>query len=230
MRYRLSVFFSLIVALMGMTRVSPARAVDEAKLGAALREPGLQKQILDFGLDDPAVAAARCPAMELSPDLSNIKVNAQFELDEKGRFSDGLFIQGFDAKGCGFAARVNVLVLVRTQAPKVVMEHLVPGASLADPLLQRDIRGQLFTLVTGLTAADEPDCQTRYVRDTTVTQRDTQPAPGLNRVEWQERWTIHTCTKQVRVGVTFVPDSTGTGFVIGSKRPDMKGIEVTPLP
>lgn len=230
MRCKFGVFFSLIVALLGMARISSAQAKDEAKLGAALREPGLQKEILNFALDDPAVAAARCPAMELSPDLSNIKVNAQFELDEKGGFRDGLFIQGFDAKGCGFAGRVNVLVLVRPQDPKVVMEHLVPGASLADPLLQRDIRGQLFTLVKGLTGAEEPDCQTRYIRDTMVTQRDTQPVPGLNRVEWQERWTIHTCTKQVRIGVTFIPDATGTGFVIGSNRPGMKGIEVMPLP
>lgn len=92
----------------------------------------------------------------------------------------------------------------------------VPGATLADPVLQRDALG--FLAQRDFTAAGaEGTCHARKVVDTEILKplegaavEGERPIDG----QWVERWTLDRCGMRVRYIVRFSTTQKGTRFTV----------------
>jgi hypothetical protein len=83
--------------------------------------------------------------------------------------------------------------------PRVI--EMLPGASAADPLLQRDaMMGAVGALVT----VEPKGCEQKQITDTAVV--DGQPN---GRDPWTERWSFDLCGKKAAVDVSFTPVASG---------------------
>ena len=85
---------------------------------------------------------------------------------------------------------------------------LLPGDTMADPLLQQNAMGDLAPLAM---AKASRDCQQHNVFDTAVIE---PPRGG----SWKERWFFMVCGNTVEVDAVFVPASNGGTSVIGQVR------------
>ena len=92
----------------------------------------------------------------------------------------------------------------------------VPGATIADPTLQRDAVGFLAQRDFSAAGAEET-CQARKIVNTEVVQ---PPAGGAVKAEqpvdgqWVERWTLDRCGKPIRYLVRFNTTQKGTTFTV----------------
>jgi len=108
---------------------------------------------------------------------------------------------------CNKTVRRSLLMVIRGS----VLEEaslLLPGDTIADPLLQMNAMGDLAPLAL---AKASPDCQQHYVVDTAVIE---PPSGGA----WKERWSFMVCDKAVDVDAAFVPAPGGRTSVIGQVR------------
>ena len=97
----------------------------------------------------------------------------------------------------------------------------VPGASIADPVLQRDALGFIsqrdFWAAGNEAGGAGSTCQARKVINTEVLQplagaavRDGRPSDG----KWAERWTLDRCGTPIRYVVRFNTTQQGTSFTV----------------
>jgi hypothetical protein len=102
---------------------------------------------------------------------------------------------------CDVTARRNFLAILETDS-KLRMLQLAPGASLADPILQRDTaRGVHMHAALGKPGG----CDAQgVVIDTVVTRMPERPG-----TPWTEVWTVLQCEAKVPVTVRFAPAPSG---------------------
>jgi hypothetical protein len=96
----------------------------------------------------------------------------------------------------------------------------VPGATIADPVLQRDAVGFLAQRDFA-DAGPEATCQARKITNTEVIQplegaavQDGRPTEG----KWAERWTLDRCGKPIPYVVRFTTTPKGTTFTVEKER------------
>ena len=106
-------------------------------------------------------------------------------------------------------------VTMQVEAPAAGI-GTAPGASLADPVLQRDAMGFLSQR-DFLAAGAEAVCHERKVVNTEVLRplegaalREGRPISG----QWTERWTLDRCGKPIRYMVRFTTTEKGTTFTV----------------
>ena len=105
---------------------------------------------------------------------------------------------------CNKLVKRSLLMVIRGS----VLEEssiLLPGETIADPVLQMNALGDLAPLAL---AKASRDCQQHYVFDTAVIE---PPSGG----SWKERWSFMVCDKAVDVDAAFVPAPGGGTSVIG---------------
>ena len=98
---------------------------------------------------------------------------------------------------------------------------LLPGTTIADPLLQRDgIR--YATLAAEANGPKPAGCNTVRVVDTAFGAYGTpapKARPGVDPRSWTENWTVDACGTSTLVKLSFLPDATGTTISAGVDRP-----------
>ena len=93
----------------------------------------------------------------------------------------------------------SFLMILDKDRPRAV--EMLPGASAADPLLQRDaMQGALAALIP----ATPEGCKHPVATDTSVTG-----SPPNGRDPWVERWTFDLCGKKATLDMTFTPSPNG---------------------
>ena len=110
---------------------------------------------------------------------------------------------------------VGVPPWIRTFA--IQLAEGLPGGTMADPLLQRDVMDYLVNIFEMM--ADSP-CQDRRIANIEVIEElhDLRwEGETLVYAAWAERWTVDRCGSPVRYRVEFVFDAStgGTTFGIG---------------
>jgi hypothetical protein len=110
---------------------------------------------------------------------------------------------------CNKSVKRSLLMVIKGSTLKEVT-LLVPGETLADPVLQFNALSDLKPLAAAKAARD---CDLHYVFDTSVID---PPKGGSG--EWRERWSFVVCDKTVDVEAAFVPTGDGTTSVIGQVR------------
>jgi hypothetical protein len=87
---------------------------------------------------------------------------------------------------------------------------LVPGPTVASPVLQRDT----LEMIHGLDGAEDPSCDKRAVVKTEILKR-----PARSDDHAKERWTLDRCGTMVPYLITFTPSPQGsTDFYIERER------------
>jgi hypothetical protein len=99
----------------------------------------------------------------------------------------------------------NFLAILEGDQPRII--ELLPGATAADPQLQRDA----FKGSSAAIAASRPQgCETQWITDTRAV------VAYNGRDPWIERWSYDVCGGRVEVEMTFTP-SKGAGTSWGAK-------------
>lgn len=110
---------------------------------------------------------------------------------------------------CMSWSRTMILGLLLLQSPTSTgAENGLPGASIADAKLKKDVLGivQIQEMVFGA------GCQSWRIVDTEVTT----PPAQRNIDPWVERWTVDRCGTTVRYRIAFTPSPHGgTRFGVG---------------
>lgn len=106
---------------------------------------------------------------------------------------------------CTPRAQRNILVIVENDHARAI--ELLPGATKADPRLQRDAIGA----AKAMAAARNPQgCERSWTTDT----RETEPYKD-NKTPWAELWTFDLCGKKAVVEMSFLPGgASGTSYSV----------------
>jgi len=99
----------------------------------------------------------------------------------------------------------NIMMIVENDHARAI--ELLPGATKADPRLQRDAVGA----AKAMAAARNPQgCERSWTTDT----RETEPYKD-NKTPWVERWTFDLCGKKAVVEMSFLPGgASGTSYSV----------------
>ncbi|GIK79689.1 MAG: hypothetical protein KJZ73_00480 [Pseudorhodoplanes sp.] len=92
----------------------------------------------------------------------------------------------------------NFLIVIDRGRPRMI--ELLPGATAADPLLQRDTFAGSNAAIAG---ARPKDCDRQWVVDTRLV------APRRDNEPWSERWIYDMCGTRAEVEMTFTPSPRG---------------------
>lgn len=123
----------------------------------------------------------------------------------------GALWQPVRVEGCGRRSRLNMLV---APAPggNANVTLLLPGTTVADPLLQRE--GLRLVLMAVKDSA--PGCDRVVVNDTSTDAAaiGTPPEIGSAARPWSEIWTLSACGRALAVPVRFAPGRNGTEIAV----------------
>jgi hypothetical protein len=131
------------------------------------------------------------------------------QVDGTGKLIGGSWLQSVIATGCGTRRQLNVLTLPQHDGA-LRRIALLPGTTIADPLLQRDAIQYVMVQAHRLIP---PDCGQASVVETRFVEFEGTPLSTVHGSAvrpWREDWRVEGCGKRVIVPVRFTPDSSGT--------------------
>jgi hypothetical protein len=194
---------TLVLAMIGLLP-EMACAADTPiamRFAAVIQNPGHRQMVLDAARQSPAWTHISCAAASFAP-APEIGVYVPVQFGKDGEPIAGAWREGVVASGCG--APITLNVLTRITAPATLATgFLLPGATIADPVLQNVAQSFALRALGGLPAG----CEDGYVANTVFTGYD---SPNGNSGPWKEIWTLDLCGPQLRVLMHFIPDATGT--------------------
>jgi hypothetical protein len=110
---------------------------------------------------------------------------------------------------CGTNTQRNLLIIARGQK-QLQAVALLPGETIASPLLQRDAMTSGMVPVTVKLGCDH---RSIAVIDTALS------GPVAQGVPWKEDWTYAGCGKMAVVTITFSPDGKGGAYFSATLKP-----------
>jgi hypothetical protein len=137
------------------------------------------------------------------------------QVDRSGKLTGGTWLQSVIATGCGTKRQLNILTLAQRDGT-LRRIALLPGTTIADPLLQQDAVKYALAATVGLMR----DCQTRVIVETRFVEFEGAPLSTVGGQvvrPWREDWRAEGCGKRVVVPVHFNPDPSGTTIRASSK-------------
>jgi hypothetical protein len=184
-----------------------AFAFDQAALQRVLADPAERAHVLAAAAQSSVVLHNPCPSAHFAL-TGVVAIYRPPSFDSAGGVLGGAWRQQVREDGCGTSRLLNVLAFAKVPRTVTIMP-LLPGTTHADPVLQRDARRFAVLAATG----PEKNCGVPYVADTEFLQSERSTAAVAKTPPWRELWTLVSCTKEIRISMRFVPDSTGTQIV-----------------
>jgi hypothetical protein len=180
-----------------------AQTLIAMQFAAVLQDPGHHQMVLDTARQSPAWTHISCEAASFAP-APEIGIYVPVQFGKDGAPISGAWREGVVASGCG--APVTLNVLTRITAPATLATgFLLPGGTIADPILQNYAQSFALKAAGGLPAG----CKDGYVANTAFAGYDASN-PNGNGGPWKEVWTLDLCGPPRRVLMHFIPDATGT--------------------
>lgn len=178
---------------------SVAAAQPSNEFANVIQNAGHHAAVLDAARQTPAWAHAGCATASFN-EAPEVGVYIPVRFNPAGEPVAGEWREGIVATGCGVSLTLNVLTKV-TATATLAAGPLLPGGTIADPVLQNAAQAYALTAAGGLPAG----CTDAYVANTVFGgyEAQTQPAP------WKEDWTLHLCGATKKVVLHFVPDGPG---------------------
>ncbi|MGO9801970.1 MAG: hypothetical protein ACLPTM_10095 [Steroidobacteraceae bacterium] len=184
-----------------------------AALARLLSDPNEQQQVISGASRSTVLVQNPCPGAQYSIEKKFVPYNA-LSVDDAGNVLGGAWKQTVDEQGCGVSRVLNVM-LVAQGAGKLAAVPLLPGATRADPVLQKDAVRYAVQVTAAAPGGREPDCTVGYVADTEYLGEEGETLPGAKGRPWKELWTLQSCTQRALVPMQFIPDATGTSISAG---------------
>ncbi len=196
------------------TTISLAAAqeqADIAKFQAFVRNSDAHEALISKALAAvPATVFRRCP--NLVSQGSKVTMLKPVSFGPNGLPSTGAWQEAFPVAGCGNDTILNFFFSA-SKDEKINTFIGLPGATIADPVLQKD------AMAEALTAAIRPetkDCKSVDVTNTEYLRETGAAVEGSKGPGWDELWTFGACAIKVQVTVHFTPDPTGTSISASS--------------
>lgn len=189
----------------------PCRAADDAakddaaktviaqRFAAVLQNPGHRKLVLQAARATPAWAHKACAGayFKVSPEVA---VYVPVRFNKKGEPVSGEWRERVVAKGCGAPMTLNVLTRI-TGTARLATGYLLPGDSIADPILENAAEGVAVKAAGGVPKG----CASPFIADTKFLGYDNGTAGSG---AWKERWTLDFCGVQKLVVMHFAAGAT----------------------
>ncbi len=106
---------------------------------------------------------------------------------------------------CAPRAQRNLMIIVENDHARAI--ELLPGATKADPRLQRDAIAAAKAMAA---AANPPGCERSWTTDT----REVEPYKD-GKTPWVEHWTFDLCGKTTAIEMSFLPGgASGTSYTV----------------
>jgi hypothetical protein len=193
-----------ILVLPAMAGAAPtAKNPMAMRFAAVLQDPGHRQLVLDSAKESPAWTHISCAGASFAQ-APEVGVYVPVVFDKNGEPVAGEWREGLVASGCGAPITLNVLTQITAPAT-LATGFLLPGATIADPVLQNYAQSFALKAAGGLPAG----CTDGYVANTEFAGYDAANS-GTKIGPWKEIWTLDLCAPPKRVTMHFIPDATGT--------------------
>jgi hypothetical protein len=141
--------------------------------------------------------------------LPSLKIWQPVSFDAKNTPVAGVWGESIEVNGCGIDRILNVATVVRSPGV-LVSKVLAPGATKADPLLQRDASRYVFAAL----AKAVQGCRTAYLDDTVFEGEEASvPLAKVTGPVKIEHWIVAACGRTITVEVKFIPVASSTDVV-----------------
>ncbi len=167
------------------------------EFAAVLQNPGHRQTVLDAARDSPAWTHLSCPAARFAQ-APEIGVYLPVVFDKNGVPVSGEWREGLTATGCGAPITLNVLTQITAPAT-LATGYLLPGSTIADPVLQNYAQAFALKAAGGLPAG----CKDGYVANTAFAGYEGADA-AQQTGPWKEIWTLDLCGPPERVLMHFI--------------------------
>lgn len=195
----------LVTLLIPLTAQAQEKAADA--FAAVMQNAGHKAAVMDSAKQSPAWSHMACPSATFSP-VPEIGVYAPIQFNPAGQPVAGEWREGVIAAGCGTSVTLNILTKVTAPAT-LASGPLLPGGTIADPVLQNDAQINAVAAAGGI----PPTCKDAYIANTSFGGYEGPADPSLPKGEqsapWRETWTLSLCTTTKNVVLHFTPTATG---------------------
>ncbi len=198
-----------IIILATLLNPLAAQAQEKAAdaFAAVLQNAGHKAAVMDAAKQSAAWAHMACPAASFSP-VPEIGVYAPIQFNPAGQPAAGEWREGVIATGCGTSLTLNVLTKVTAPAT-LASGPLLPGGTIADPILQNDAQKNAVAAAGGI----PPSCKDAYIANTDFGgyegPADSSLPKTAQAAPWRETWTLSLCTTTKNVVLHFTPTANG---------------------
>jgi len=173
------------------------------QFAAVLQDPGHRQMVENAAKDSPVWTHIACAGASFAQ-APEVGVYVPVQFAKNGEPIAGEWREGLVASGCGAPITLNVLTEITAPAT-LATGFLLPGATIADPILQNYAQRFALKAAGGLPAG----CTDGYVANTEFAGYD-DPDEGPKIGPWKEIWTLDLCAGPKRVLMHFIPDASGT--------------------
>jgi hypothetical protein len=200
-KYLISVAILVLPAMA--VAAQAAKNPTAMQFAAVLQDPGHRQLVEESAKESPAWTHISCAGASFAQ-APEIGVYVPVQFAKNGEPIAGEWREGLVASGCGAPITLNVLTQITAPAT-LATGFLLPGATIADPVLQNYAQSFALKAAGGL----PPGCKDGYVANTEFAGYD-DPNAGPKIGPWKEIWTLDLCGPPQRVLMHFVPDASGT--------------------
>jgi hypothetical protein len=197
----------MLLGLLLVPGLAMAQAVSAQQFAAVMQDAGHRAEVLSAAQATPAWAALACKTATYAQ-MPEIGVYVPVRFDKDGAPVAGEWREGLLASGCGAKMRLNVLTEV-TAPSTLASGALLPGATIADPILQNAAQIDAVRAAGGLPRT----CRDAFVLDTRFdgfqgAQLKALP-DGEITAAWTETWSLDLCGTEKVVTMHFLPSAQG---------------------
>ncbi len=201
------------VFLLSMIAAGSAEAGKPApaqQFAAVLQNPGHLQLVLQSAQATPAWTHLACAGAVFTP-APQIAVYVPIVFDSTGAPVRGEWREALIASGCGAPMTLNVLTKI-TDPATLATGYLLPGSTVADPILQNAAQGPAIKAAGGVPAG----CRQAYIANTEFVGYEgpnaAKQSAGKQMGPWKELWTLDLCGSPRQVMLHFVADATGVAI------------------
>lgn len=179
--------------------------VTAQRFAAVLEDAGHRQLVLQSAQATPAWAHLACAGARFAP-VQQIAVYLPMVFDKNGEPVSGEWRESMIASGCGSSLTLNVLTQV-TGPARLATGYLLPGSTIADPILQNAAQRVAVKAAGGVPAG----CKAAFIADTEFAGFEA-PDAAKQTGPWKEVWTLDLCGPPRRTTLHFAADATGVAI------------------
>lgn len=204
---KISASIWVVLAVLAVPLGAAAQEKASDAFAAVMQNAGHKAAVLDAARQSPAWTHMACPNATFAQQ-PEIGVYAPIQFNPAGQPVAGEWREGLIATGCGTTVTLNVLTKVTAPAT-LASGPLLPGGTIADPVLQNDAQANAVAAAGGI----PPACKDAYIANTNFDAYEGPPNKALPKGEqaapWRETWTLSLCGTTKKVLMHFTPSPQG---------------------
>jgi hypothetical protein len=184
-----------------MAQADPAATAQQ--FAAVMQDKGHREMVLEAAMATPVWTHIGCAAATFGQ-APQIAVYTPIVFDKNGEPVSGEWRESEIASGCGAPITLNVLTKI-TGPAALETGYLLPGGTIADPILQNAAQGYAVKAAGGV----PPGCKAAFIANTEFAGYD-GPDAAQKTGPWKEIWTVDLSGPPIQVVVRFDAGATGT--------------------